>query len=189
MNIESPRRPRGGPARTLASVCITALMATVPVAVFADDVVHFRGSISVSALIPSATDYCISGGTPIEAQGVANLSGLGPVYVTVKKCLTFPHGLPMGTWTGTLMLRAANGDTLASSYVGTEDFSLGDSNGFTPGQGTATITGGTGEFAGATGTISFSFVQCPSVLGGDGKTVVAAVFYLLNGNIVLADRG
>jgi hypothetical protein len=164
-----------------------AIITVAPEAALADNAVSVKGSISVSALVPSATDYCASGGTPIEAQGIADLSGLGPLYVTVKKCLTFPNGLPVGTWTGTLMLRAANGDTVTTAYTAKEDFSQTDSNGFTPGQGTTTITGGTGRFANVAGVLSFTFVQCPSAVAADSKAIVAAVYYLVQGKVTFDD--
>lgn len=119
---------------------VVLAVAVAPKVLSADDGMSVKGSIKVSAIVPSVTDYC-AGGTPIEAQGVADISGLGPLYVTVKKCLTFPGGPPVGTWSGTLTLRASKGDTLTTAYSATEDFSLTDSNGFTPGQGTVTITG------------------------------------------------
>jgi hypothetical protein len=170
-------------------VLAATALALTPRVSFADDRMPVEGSIQVSAIVPSATDYCAgSVGTPIEAQGVADISGMGPVYVTVKKCLTFPSGPPVGTWTGTLTLRASNGDTLTTAYTATEDFSLTDSNGFTPGQGTVRVTGGTGGFTGAGGVLSFTFVQCPSSTGAAPKTVNAAVFYLIQGSILFPDR-
>jgi hypothetical protein len=175
-------------SKSCVLVLAVIAVAVAPKVLSADDGMSVKGSIKVSAIVPSVTDYCASGGTPIEAQGVADISGLGPLYVTVKKCLTFPGGPPVGTWIGTLTLRASNGDTLTTAYSATEDFSLTDSNGFTPGQGTVTITGGTGDFTGASGVLSFTFVQCPSSVGVATKTVNAAVFYLIQGDILLPDR-
>jgi len=44
-------------------------------------------------------DYCATGGLPIEAQGIGSVSKLGPMFLTVKKCLTFPGSV--GTYTAT----------------------------------------------------------------------------------------
>jgi hypothetical protein len=182
--MKKPFLPSWGRVLVLTAIAL----AVTPKVSFADDRVPVEGSITVSAIVPSITDYCAGSGTPIEAQGVADISGMGPVYVTVKKCLTFPSGPPVGTWTGTLTLRASNGDTLTTAYTATEDFSLTDSNGFTPGQGTVRVTGGTGSFTDARGVLSFTFVQCPSSAGANPKTVNAAVFYLIQGSILFPDR-
>jgi hypothetical protein len=188
MNTDTYMRGRFDRPIAVRTTVLMALLTLAPVAVLADKGIPVKGSASVSAIVPSATDYCASGGTPIEAQGVADLSGLGPVYVTVKKCLTFPNGLPVGTWTGTLTLRDASGDTVTAAYTAQEDFSKTDSNGFTPGRGTARITEGTGNLAGASGLLSFTFVQCPSAAAADSKAIVAAVYYLVDGNVTLDEK-
>jgi hypothetical protein len=188
MNTDTHLRRRFSPLIAGRTTAFLALLALAPVAATADKGTTVKGSVSVSAIVPSATDYCASGGTPIEAQGVADLSGLGSVYVTVKKCLTFPNGLPVGMWTGTLTLREPNGDTVTTAYTAQEDFSKTDSNGFTPGRGMATITHGTGNLAGASGILSFTFVQCPSAAAADSKAIVAAVYYVVDGNVTLDEK-
>ncbi len=129
---------------------------------------------------PSATDYCAgNGGVPVEAQGIGSVSRLGPLFLTIKKCLTFPGGL--GTYSGTFKMTAANGDTLEGTYAGTQDFSLVDENGFGPFQGTLTFTGGTGNFKQAGGALSFTAVAAPASVGVTVETVNGTAFYLVRG--------
>ena len=71
-------------------------VALAPKAVFADDnhAVRITGTFTVATVSPSAVDYCASGGTPIEFRGsiefrgLGNISKLGPLFLTVKKCGT-----------------------------------------------------------------------------------------------------
>lgn len=170
---------------------VAVAVALAPKAVFADDDhgVPIKGTFAVSYMRPAAPSavtgpYCDSGGTPIEAQGIGSVSRLGPLLLTVKKCLTFPVSFPAGTYTGTFKLTAGNGDTLDGKYAGTQDFSLVDENGFGPFQGTLTVTGGTGSFSHARGVLSFTAVVGPFSVGVTVPTVNAMAFYLVQGNMV-----
>ena len=135
---------------------------------------------------PSALNYCASGGTAIEAQGIGNVSKLGPLFLTVKKCLTFPGGA--GTYTGTFKMKAGNGDTAEGTYAGTQDFSLRDENGFGPFQGTLTFTGGTGSFAHASGALSFTAVAGPVSVGVTVPTANGMAFCLVRGTMTSAEQ-
>ena len=105
---------------SVLGVLVLAAMAVAlaPKAVFADDDgVPIKGTFAVSYMRPAAPSavtgpYCASGGTPIEAQGIGSVSKLGPLFLTVKKCLTFPVAFPAGVYTGTFKMTAGNGDSL-----------------------------------------------------------------------------
>ena len=168
---------------SVLGVLVLAAVVLTPKAVLAEGG-PVTGTFAVSAMSPSAVNYCDSGGTPVEAQGIGSVSRLGPLLLTVKKCLTFPVSFPAGTYTGTFKLTAGNGDTLDGQYAGTQDFSLVDQNGFGPFQGTLTVTGGTGSFSHARGVLSFTAVVGPFSVGVTVPTVNAMAFYLVQGNIV-----
>jgi hypothetical protein len=171
---------------SILGVLVLAAMAVAlaPRPVLADDDgVPIKGTFAVTYMRPSALNYCASGGTPIEAQGIGSVSKLGPLFLTVKKCLTFPIGFPAGTYTGTFKMTAGNGDTLEGTYAGTVDFSLKDENGYIPFQGTLTFTGGTGRLSSASGVLSFTAVASPVSVGVTAPTGNGQAFYLVQGTM------
>ena len=96
---------------------VLAVLALAPNTVFADGHwVPIEGSFTVLAVRPAAPSpitgsYCAGGiGTPFEAQGIGSVSKLGPMFLTVKKCLTVVNG--QGTYLGTFTMVAGDGDTL-----------------------------------------------------------------------------
>ena len=101
-------------------------VALAPKSVFADRnrAVPIRGTFTVGTVLPSAVDYCASddtpvefrGGIPIEFRGIGNISKLGPLFLTVKKCATAVGGVL--TYAGTFTMTAGNGDTLGGTYAG-----------------------------------------------------------------------
>jgi hypothetical protein len=96
-----------------------------------------------------------------------------------------------GAMHGCATLTASNGDTLIATYDGTAGVPHG--NGFAAATGTLTITGGTGRFAGAKGTLNFTVAFLleypgPSFAGGPPAPLAyVSAFYTLEGN--LAFRG
>lgn len=171
------------------SLCASLVLAAVAVAlaptpVLADDSVRSNGTFTVSYMYPSAVDYCApSGGDlSIEAQGIGRISGLGPMFLTVKKCLKFADW----TYAGTFKMTAGNGDTLNGTYAGTQ--SSGDENGFGPFQGTLTVTGGTGRFRHARGGLNFQAVASPTSVGVTPGTVNGMAFYLVRGAMSSRDQ-
>ena len=68
---------------------------------------------------------------------------------------------------GTVTVIAANGDTLVSSFVGFEDLASAPNGGPLHLFGSQVIIGGTGRFAGATGSLTFSGLDY-----GDGSVSV-----------------
>jgi hypothetical protein len=147
-----------------------------------DDGVPIQGTFVVSPMHPSALSYCASGGVSIEARGIGNISRLGPLFLTVKKCLTSVG--TAGTYVGAFKMTAGNGDTLEGTYAGTQDFSLKDENGFGPFQGTLTVTGGTGRFSNASGVLSFTAVVSPASVGATASTVNGMAYYLVKGSML-----
>ena len=167
----------------LALATVAVALATTPV--LAHDTVRIDGTFTVSYMGPSAVDYCApSGGNlSIEAQGIGRISGLGPMFLTVKKCFKYSDF----TYAGTFTMTAGNGDTLNGTYAGTQ--SAGDENGFGPFQGTLTITGGTGRFLHARGGLNFEAVATPASVGATTTpTTNGMAFYLVQGSLVSPER-
>jgi hypothetical protein len=97
-----------------------------------------EGTVSVTPLNPPLASVVIT------ASGTA--TGLGQFTLQVPHTVNFATR----TGTGTFTFTAANGDRLTASFTGLADtsqpiFSIEEQ---------ATITGGTGRFAGATGTFT-----------------------------------
>ena len=101
---------------------------------------HFEGDVTVTPLAPPFVSVLV------EAKGHANHLG----HFT----LAIPHVVNRATRmaTGSYEFTTANGDTLTADFTGTATPTA------TPGvlyiEETATITGGTGRFAGATGSFT-----------------------------------
>jgi hypothetical protein len=164
-------------------------VALAPKSVFADDdhAVPITGTFTVSTVSPSAVDYCASdstpiefrGGTPIEFRGIGNISKLGPMFLTVKKCATVIGGVQ--TFAGIFTMTAGNGDTLIGTYAGTRVGS--PENGGGQFQGTFTVTGGTGRLIHASGVLSWTAVTRPFT-----PTVYGAAFYLVRGTMLSPEK-
>ena len=124
------------------------------------------------------------GGFFVEAQGLAD-SSLGPLFAQVLKCFN-PNGAPFGTYAGTLTTTAPNGkDALTWAYSGKND-NAGDFYGFQPFSGTLTITTGTGKFAGAHGSASFTAAGPPTFTAGPSPIQFAGTaFYYVTGQLEL----
>ena len=150
-----------------------------------DDGVPVNGTFVVSFMYPSAVNYCASAGNPIEGQGLGNISRLGPMFLSVKKCGTRNGNIV--TFHGTFRMTAADGDTLEGVETGTADVSLTDENGYRPSQGTFALTGGTGKFSGASGNLSWTAVQNPTSVGVTAGTANGTVYLLVTGNVVLPE--
>ena len=157
----------------LAVVC-------VPTPALADDRLRLEGTFSVLYTYPSAVNYCAAGAgdgnVSIEAQGLGSISGVGPLFLTVKKCFTFADG----TYEGTFTMSAGAGHALTGRYEGTQGPL--DENGFGPFNGVLTVTRGTGRFLHARGRLTFEAVAGPDSLGaGAAPTLNGTAFYLVRG--------
>src|SRR6267142_2572383 len=176
-----------------ALVLAATAVALTPKSVLADKyrTVPIAGTFAVSFMRPSALDYCeiegTPGGTAVEAQGIGNISKLGPLFLTVKKCaVTVGNAV---TYKGTFKLTAGNGDTIEGTYAGTADRSLRDENGFGPFQGMLTLTGGTGKYRHtASGALSFTAVSGPASVGVTAPTGNGMAFYLVRGNMLSPEK-
>ena len=139
---------------------MTKLMKTSVVSLLAVSVLSAALTASAFPALPTATPFKGGGngqivtfvptetGIEITATGTGTSTHLG--RFTRNEQLVLNPGT--GTFTGSLVFTAANGDELWCSFTG----------GFTgPGiaEGTYTITGGTGRFVGASGDAAFSVVQ------------------------------
>lgn len=127
-----------------AALIAGALVLCLAVPVSAADQVPIKGSFVGSASVTPLDPPIVS--VLVVATGHASQLG----HFTLEA----PHLVNQATLTasGTYVLTAANGDTLSASFVGTASpidppFIIGISE-------TATVTGGTGRFVGATGTFS-----------------------------------
>ena len=174
-------------------VLVLAAVAVAPTAVLADDDngVPITGTFTASFMRPAAPSpvtgpYCASGGIPIEAQGIGNVSKVGPLFLTVKKCATVVGSAL--TYAGTFTMTAGNGDNLHGTYAGTQDNTLRDENGYVPFQGTLTFTGGTGRFSHASGMLSFTAVATPVSVGVTTPTVNGMAYYLVQGNMLSREK-
>jgi hypothetical protein len=151
-----------------------------------DDGVPIKGTFVVSFMYPSAVNYCAGAGNPIEGQGLGNISTLGPLFLTVKKCGT--RNGDIVTFHGTFTMTAANGDTLEGVETGTADVSLTDENGYRPSHGTFTFTGGSGKFSNVSGALSWTAVQNPTSVGVNAGTANGMVYLLVTGNIQSSEK-
>lgn len=174
-------RPSARRKTVLAALVLTAMALTAaPRAALAEDSDRVEGNFSVLYTYPSAVNYCVAmgGNVSVEAQGNGNISGLGPMFMTVKKCFTFSNGAYAGTFT----LTAANGDALSGTYTGLQG--ANDESGFGPFQGTLTVTAGTGGFRRVRGRLQFTAVAGPnSVSETTASAVNGMAFYLVQGKL------
>ncbi|MBV8841476.1 MAG: hypothetical protein JO307_01585 [Bryobacterales bacterium] len=120
-----------------------------------------------------------------QAYGTG-FSTLGAFTFTLNKTLN----LPTGEYRGCLVLTAPDGDTLEANYDLIQPSSTSN---FNTAPGNLTITGGTGRFEGATGTLKASAVflsQYPAnsfFVSGPAPLQVTAN-YVVDGNVSFADR-
>jgi hypothetical protein len=128
----------------LRLVALTAvLLLTLAGPVAAGDQVKFKGrlegTVTVTPLGPPMASVLI--------EGTGTASQLGSFTLEI------PHlvNQALQTGSGTYVFTAANGDTLTAAFAGQASFV---SPGVIATHETAVITGGTGRFAGATGTFT-----------------------------------
>ena len=126
-----------------ALVVAAALALALAGPVSAGDHVPFKGSLAGTATITPLGGPIVA--VEIDATGTATYLG--------KFMLEAPHIVDQSTLTavGTYTLTAANGDTLTADLAGTAR--MVEPPNVIAITETATVTGGTGRFAGATGSI------------------------------------
>ena len=146
--------------RTFASVVLMILVAAVPL--LAADGVPFKGTWSGSTI--SAVPL-----TPDQVFVVA--TGAGQATITGRFVMTSPHITFLSTFAlqGTQVFVDPSGDMLNASFTGgLAPNADGNLEGILP----ATITGGTGRFAGATGNYAFHIIAKPAAFGFDSTATI-----------------
>jgi hypothetical protein len=126
---------------TILGSALLVLALAAPVS--AGDQVPFRGTLAGTATITPLSPPIVA--VEIHASGTATYLG--------RFTLEAPHVVNQATLTavGTYLLTAANGDTITADLAGTA--AMVEPPNVIAITETATVTGGTGRFAGATGSI------------------------------------
>jgi hypothetical protein len=129
--------------RTLRLGAALALLLAVAGPVSAGDQLPFHGTLAGTATVTPLTPPIVA--VRIEATGAATYLG--------RFTLVAPHTVNQATQTavGTYLITAANGDTITADLAGTAEM-VAPPNVLRITE-TATVTGGTGRFANATGSI------------------------------------
>ena len=143
-----------------------------------DEGTPIKGTFTVAfSVMPNTAGVSFCGGPPlaniVEAHGSGS-SSLGALSFSLQKTVG-------PTLHGCLTLTAPNGDTLLAIYDGTQG--APNANNFRDGAGTLTFTGGTGRFAGASGTADFTVVF--SRIGGTADPIQGMAFYSVDGTMSL----
>jgi hypothetical protein len=127
----------------LALAVVSVLVFAGPAAAKAQ--VPFKGRLELGgAIVTPLTPPIVS----VEIEGTGNATQLGQFTVSVPHLVNRSTGMLVGSYEFT----AANGDTLTADFVG--HFVPSGVPGVLFVVETATITGGTGRFAGATGSFT-----------------------------------
>ena len=119
---------------------LTLLVFAAPVA--ARDQVPFKGRLDGVSTVAPLTPPFVS----VNIEGGGHATHLGQFEVSIPHVANRSNGTAVGTYVFT----AANGDTLTADF--TSQSTPTDVPGVISVEVTATITGGTGRFAGATGS-------------------------------------
>ena len=126
-----------------AALTAAALLLSLAGPASAGDQVPFKGTLAGTASVTPLTPPIVA--VEIQATGTATHIG--------RFTLEAPHVVNQATLTavGTYLITAANGDTITADLAGTAV--MVDPPNVIAVTETATVTGGTGRFAGATGSI------------------------------------
>jgi hypothetical protein len=126
-----------------AALIAAALLVSLAGPVSADEQVPFKGTLAGTAVVTPLNPPIVA--VRLEATGTATYLG--------RFTLVAPHVVNQATLVGigTYLLTAANGDTITADLAGTATM-IEPPNVISISE-TATVTGGTGRFAGATGSI------------------------------------
>jgi hypothetical protein len=145
-----------GSAAVLALAAIGVSVATAAESSAAVHALNGKGSV-VETLY---TDGSCTAGLGFTSVGSENLTTVGAATLVTKGCVT---SLTSSTSTSTshTITTAANGDTITSTETSTSNLNTGTST------STSTITGGTGRFAGATGSDTGASAFAGDVFSGD----------------------
>ncbi len=142
--------------RLLTLVCVVLALTFTAIA---GDQVPLKGTFGTNFTITSISPGVIS--VPVNGSGI--VSDLGSATISITQILDFTK-LPAPDQTGTFTLTAANGDTLHGTVLGTA--LPPDQNLIGTFSGTMTVTGGTGRYQGASGTLLYSGMANLNTLQG-----------------------
>jgi hypothetical protein len=153
------------PSLAAAVMLVVASLAVPAAAVAADSVTRpMSGScITVPVLVPPSTPGALFG---VTITGTCRFTHLGRTEMAAAQdVFAGPGGLSLA---GGAVYTAANGDRIQTSYGGPVQVTGPVSVSFS---GTETIVGGTGRFAGATGSVHYEgdAVTAPPGLPGAGR--------------------
>lgn len=133
------KRSSSSGSLALAVLAIVGLAGPAP----AEEKVPFKGSfegdVSVSALAPPLV--------VVDVEAVGNASHLGRFTLDIPHVVNRANGTAVGSY----LFTAANGDTLTAAFTGS---AVPIAPGVLYIEETVTIMGGTGRFAGASGSFS-----------------------------------
>jgi hypothetical protein len=122
---------------------------TLPVQAFAGPQVPLKGS-DVGGFTLTPGGVCASGWFQVDINGAGNATHLGRYTYGAIECFNPTTGAFAGSFT----LTAANGDKVDGTYAGQVSATLDPNVAAYSEQ--AIVTGGTGRFAGATGTLEIN---------------------------------
>jgi hypothetical protein len=135
--------------QTLMGLLVLVALA-LPMQAAAGDQVPFKGSETGTFQLLGP---CETSGIVVDVTGTGYATQLGNYSAHYRKCLLPATGAVTG---GTFTLTAANGDMLFGTYSG-QAFPTGNPNVLTY-EDPGVTTGGTGRFAGASGSVTQSGV-------------------------------
>jgi hypothetical protein len=155
---------KSGIAR-LAALVLAVVALALPVRALAGELVPFKGSDRGSWGV-DASDRCGSL-LPVWVETSGKGLHVGRYTYSSRECAD----LGAGTYAGAFTLTAANGDTIVGHYAGT--FTADASNIYY--EQTNTIEGGTGRFAGASGSFHVSGIAALDGSGADVQRAKGAI--------------
>ena len=153
----------GAMKRVLSALVVSTGLVVVALAV--------AGAASANTSVPFEASFSGTSSATGPSSFLVVLSGeathLGKSSETVTVTLTPGPGPFCNTDIGSVVLTGANGDQIFEAVTATTCFNL--STGLVDLSGTATITGGTGRFEGASGTITVTGTINPAT--GENSTM------------------
>jgi hypothetical protein len=163
----------------LALAAVAAALAPNPVLAGEGTPVH--GNFSVAFTSGTNPKSSCAPGFYVEANGIGSASGLGTLFLGVTKCFIVDATCAAGYgYNGSFtMNQPDSANSLTGTYKGCLDFYGGFfSSTFFPFHGVLTVTGGTGRFEGAQGSLKFQATS-------SGVSLMA--FYAVEGTVSLRE--
>ena len=136
----------------------TILMTTLAVAAAAQQLVPFKGSLEGN----DSDNFTSENTVVVTSTGTGTSTLLGKFSFTLENTVT----IDQGTSVGTVEFVAANGDTVFGTVIGSGSITSAGTIQITE---TVTITGGTGRFEGAQGSITMHRLASPTAFTTEGS--------------------